>query len=161
MIEFLFSNPLVIIIVIGIISSLFKKAASGSEQKPAKKRKWQDVLRELQEQSNPQKPEKGPVAPANDHADRKPQSVQNAAAVPEERNPEDERRIAELKKMQREHDRRQKEKKTFREEEVISDVSSPVYEPKLSFTKDQVINGVIMSEILGPPKSKSARSSRR
>ncbi|AZV44438.1 MULTISPECIES: hypothetical protein [Peribacillus] len=166
MFEFLFENPFLLIILIGILSSMFKKKKEPNRTSPrqpeAPKKKWQEVIQEIQEEWE----EKTTAKPIQE---AKP--VQSAEAV--EVQEEDERRIAELKRLQQAYEEQQKRE---RESEtavstpsiasaaakVISDDQSPVYHKELSFGKQELINGIIMSEVLGPPRAKrSLRQSRR
>ncbi|MEH6946688.1 hypothetical protein V7068_06350 [Bacillus sp. JJ634] len=163
MFEFLFENPFLLIILIGILSSMFKKKKEPNRTSPrqpeAPKKKWQEVIQEIQEE----KPTAKPIQEA------KP--VQSTESV--EIQEEDERRIADLKRLQQAYEEQQKRE---RESEtaistpsiasaaakVISDNRSPVYHKELSFGKQELINGIIMSEVLGPPRAtRSLRQSRR
>lgn len=164
MFEFLFENPFLLIILIGILSSMFKKKKEPNRTSPrqpeAPKKKWQEVIQEIQEEWEEQTTAK-PIQEA------KP--VQPAESV--EIQEEDERRIAELKRLQQAYEEQQKREResetaistpSIVAAKVISDDQSPVYHKELSFGKQELINGIIMSEVLGPPRAKrSLRQSRR
>ena len=164
MFEFLFENPFLLIILIGILSSMFKKKKEPNRTSPrqpeAPKKKWQEVIQEIQEEWE----EKTTAKPIQE---AKP--VQSAEAV--EIQEEDERRIAELKRLQQAYEEQQKREResetaistpSIAAAKVISDDRSSVYHKELSFGKQELINGIIMSEVLGPPRAKrSLRQSRR
>ncbi len=167
MFDFLFSNPIIIIILIGVISSLLKKKNKPNQQKlgqpQAPKPIWKEVIQEIQKELLEEKK-------------KTPKTIQEARSVQydsstKSEEEEDTKRIAELKRLQQEYE----EKYTYDVEpesntapvfptpikvkaapaaSMISDEKSPIYNTKPSFTKQELINGIIMSEILAPPRSK-------
>lgn len=176
MFDFLFSNPIIIIILIGVISSILRKKNNPNQQKPgqpqAPKPIWKEVIQEVKEEWLEEKK-------------KVPKTIQEAKSIPsfDATKTEEEverKRIAELKRLQQEY-----EKKDTSEVEptsyapsvfptaakakvapvasmnVISDEKSPIYNKELSFGKQELINGIIMSEILGPPRSNRHRKQSR
>lgn len=162
MFDFLFSNPIIIIILIGIISSIFKNRNKPNQKKTgqpqAPKPVWKEVIREIQEEWLEEKK-------------KTPRPIQEGKRVisteKNELDAEAERkRVAELKRLQQEYEgiREYSEKDegaitsiVAAESpllETISDMKSPVYNKELSFGKQELIQGIIMSEVLGPPKAK-------
>lgn len=170
MIDFLFSNPIIIIILIGVISSLLKKKnnkrnqpKSGQSQAP--KPIWKEVIREFQDAFEEEK-KKLPKTIEQTKTNQLPDSQQKD--VDAER-----KRVAELKRLQQEYEEKhdQEEKSELAMPTVveiptsakvisvptthtISDKKSPIYNKEISFGKQELINGIIMSEVLGPPRSK-------
>lgn len=169
MFDFLFSNPIIIIILIGVISSLLKKKNKGSQPKSgqpqAPKPIWKEVIREFQEEWLEEK-KKIPKTIQEAKDIQLPDSKQKDEAA-------ERKRVAELKRLQQEY-----EEKHHQEVEpemstptvfpmpasakviplatmnTISDKRSPIYNKEISFGKQELIDGIIMSEVLGPPKSK-------
>lgn len=162
MIDFLFSNPIIIIILIGVISSLLKKKnnkgnqpKSGQPQAP--KPIWKEVIREFQDAFEEEKK-------------KLPKTIQEAKNIQlpdsQQKDADEERkRVAELKRLQQEyeekHDQEEKSELSIptvvqipTSSEGISDKKSPIYNKEISFGKQELINGIIMSEVLGPPRSK-------
>lgn len=170
MIEFIFSHPIILVILIGVISSIVKKKNKPIQKKQgqAPKSTWQEIIGEIQkawmgEKEKTSKPlKKKNVLPA--------QTIE----IDEET---EQKRIAELKRLQQEYDLKQggesephnlpdfpvpSAAKYSKSSKVISDEGSPVYHKDLSFRKQNLINGIIMSEVLGPPRAKkSIRESRQ
>ena len=167
MFDFLFSNPIIIIILIGVISSLLKKKNKPNQQKlgqpQAPKPIWKEIIQEIQEELLEEKK-------------KTPKTIQEARSVQQDPSTKLEeegegKRIAELRRLQQEYE----EKYTYDVEpnshsvpvfstpakvmvapvaSMISDEKSPIYNTKPSFAKQELINGIIMSEILAPPRSK-------
>lgn len=174
MFDFLFSNPIIIIILIGVISSLLKKKNNPNQQKTgqpqAPKPIWKQVIQEVKEEWLEEKK-------------KIPKTIQEAKRIPyvdETKTEEERKRIAELKRLQQEHEKKDTSEvgptsyapsvfpaatKTklvpVASMNVISDEKSPVYNKELSFGKQELINGIIMSEILGPPRSNRHRKQSR
>ena len=171
MIEFLFSNPIIIIILIGVISSLLKKKKTPNGQKLGQpqppKPVWREVVREIEEEWREEK-------------HKIPKTMQEAKSVLPDQEA-DRKRVEELKRLQKEY-----EEQHTREVEpeldssavfpmpdqvkgapvvsmnTISDKRSPIYNNQPSFGKQELIHGIIMSEILGPPRAKrSVKQSRQ
>ena len=77
------------------------------------------------------------------------------------------KRVAELKRLQQEYEETENIARRMKEQHLycsaveaslclktISDMKSPVYNKELSFGKQELVQGIIMSEVLGPPKAK-------
>ncbi|MFD9627808.1 hypothetical protein [Peribacillus muralis] len=163
-IDFFLGNPFLIIILIGIVSSMLgrkKKLQENEAPNGPPKKKWQEVMRELQGdmQGNQQQ---GPApAPVRKVGQQAPQ----AAEIIDETKNEANKRIAELRRLQQKYDQErlyQKAKADSITISAISDNRSTVYHKGPSFGKKQLIDGIIMSEVLGPPRAKrSLQRSRR
>ena len=160
LIEFLFQNPFLLIILIGIISSVLGKrkpkdrqAADASQPK----KKWTEVMQEYQGQSRPEPKAERPKQPIR-------QAVQASAKQSEETKSEAEKRIAELRRLQQKYDRErvQHKEKAERIAGEIASEASPVYNTAPSFGKKELIDGIVMAEILGPTRAKrNLKNSRR
>lgn len=170
MLEFLFSNPIILIILIGVISSLLKKKNNPNQKKSqpqGPKPIWQEVIREVKEEWLEEKKEI-------------PKTIQEAKSVHpsvddnKSKEKVERKRIAELKRLQNEYEEKQKYTEVESNPRIaavfptsaspkdvpvlyvstISDNDSPIYNKEMTFGKQELINGIIMSEILGPPRSK-------
>ena len=101
MFDFLFSNPIIIIILIGVISSLLKKKNKPNQQKSgqpqAPKPIWKEVIQEIKEEWREEKKK----IPKTDVKRRK--SVLSADKTKTE---EERKRIAELKRLQQEYEKK-------------------------------------------------------
>ncbi|WHY55135.1 hypothetical protein [Peribacillus simplex] len=164
-IDFFLQNPFLIIVLIGILTSMLGKKKQHQQHDDPNvppKKKWQEVMRELQgemQQGNPQqRPAPAPV--------RKVEQQQPAQAVEviDETTNEANKRIAELRRLQQKYDQERLYQKAKADQltSTISDNNSRVYREGPSFGKKQLIDGIIMSEVLGPPRAKrSLQRSRR
>lgn len=171
MLEFLFSNPIILIILIAVISSLLKKKKNPNQPKwgqpQAPKPIWKEVIREVKEEWLEEKKQI-------------PKKIQEAkSALPsvddsKSKENSERKRISELKRLQREYEEKQRggevESHPHTAEKfpipkaaktvpvafnnTISDSESPIYNKEMIFSKQELIHGIIMSEVLGPPRSK-------
>jgi Fe2+ transport system protein B len=139
---------------------LGKKKQTQDPNTPPKK-KWQEVMQELQgemQQGNQQQtPAPAPVRKVE-------QQAAQAAEVIDETTNEANKRIAELRRIQQKYDQERLYQKAKADQltSTIADNNSPVYRKGPSFGKKQLIDGIIMSEVLGPPRAKrSLQRSRR
>lgn len=163
-IDFFLKNPFLIIVLIGILTSMLGKKKQHQQyddpNKPPKK-KWQEVMRELQgemQQGNPQQ------SPAPAPVRKVEQQAAQAVEVIDETTSEANKRIAELRRLQQKYDQQRLYQKAKADQitSTISDNNSLVYRKGPSFGKKQLIDGIIMSEVLGPPRAKrSLQRSRR
>ncbi|MGE7905436.1 hypothetical protein ACQKNS_13665 [Peribacillus sp. NPDC094092] len=155
-IDFFLQNPFLIIVLIGILTSMLgkkKQPQQFDDPNTPPKKKWQEVMRELQgemQQGNPQqRPAPAPVRKVE-------QQASQAVEVIDETTNEADKRIAELRRLQQKYDQERLYQKAKADQltSTISDNSSPVYRKGPSFGKKQLIDGIIMSEVLGPPRAK-------
>jgi hypothetical protein len=160
-IDFFLGNPFLIIVLIGILSSMLGKKKQPQDPNAPPKKKWQEVMQELQgemQQGNQQqKPAPAPVRKVE-------QQAPQASEVIDETKNEANKRIAELRRLQQKYDQERLYQKAKADQltSTISDNNSPVYRKGPSFGKKQLIDGIIMSEVLGPPRAKrSLQRSRR
>lgn len=101
MFDFLFSNPIIIIILIAVISSLFKKKSKPNSQKlgqpQAPKPLWKEVIQEFKEALEEEKK-------------KIPKTIQaepNMEFPDSNQKDEETKRMAELKRLQQEYDEKQ------------------------------------------------------
>ncbi|MGE7764471.1 hypothetical protein [Peribacillus sp. NPDC096540] len=162
-IDFFLKNPFLIIVLIGMLTSMLgrkKQTQQNDDPNNPPKKKWQEVIRELQgevSQDNPQGP-----APAPDR--KVEQQATQAVQVIDETKTEANKRIAELRRLQQKYDQERLYQKAKADQitSAITDNSSSVYRKGPSYGKKQLIDGIIMSEVLGPPRAKrSLQRSRR
>ncbi|MBD8587819.1 hypothetical protein IFT92_08350 [Peribacillus simplex] len=159
-IDFFLKNPFLIIVLIGILTSMLGKKKQAQDPNTPPKKKWQEVMRELQGEmqgDQQQRPAPAPVRKVE------PQAAQTVEVVDETKNEANER-IAELRRIQQKYDQERLYQKAKADQltSTISDKNSPVYRKGPSFGKKQLIDGIIMSEVLGPPRAKrSLQRSRR
>ncbi|MGE7605487.1 hypothetical protein ACQKML_02660 [Peribacillus frigoritolerans] len=160
-IDFFLKNPFLIIVLIGILTSMLGKKKQPQDPNTPPKKKWQEVMQELQgemQQGNQQqRPAPAPVRKVE-------QQPAQAAEVTDETTNEANKRIAELRRLQQKYDQERLYQKAKADQltSTISDNNSPVYRKRPSFGKKQLIDGIIMSEVLGPPRAKrSLQRSRR
>ncbi|KWW21684.1 MULTISPECIES: hypothetical protein [Bacillaceae] len=154
-IDFFLGNPFLIIILIGIVSSMLgRKKQSQQSDAPngPPKKKWQDVMRELQGEGQGNQQQGPAPAPVRKVEQQAPQ----AAEIIDETKNEANQRIAELRRLQQKYDQERLYQKAKADNiaSAISDNRSPVYRKGPSFGKKQLIDGIIMSEVLGPPRAK-------
>jgi uncharacterized Zn finger protein len=160
-IDFFLKNPFLIIVLIGILTSMLGKKKKPQDPNTPPKKKWQEVMQELQgemQQGNQQqRPAPAPVRKVE-------QQAAQAAEVIDETTNEANKRIAELRRLQQKYDQERLYQKAKADQltSTIADNNSPVYRKGPSFGKKQLIYGIIMSEVLGPPRAKrSLHRSRR
>ncbi|MFJ8067776.1 hypothetical protein ACIQZD_02335 [Peribacillus sp. NPDC096447] len=160
-IDFFLENPFLIIVLIGVLTSMLGKKKQIQDPDTPPKKKWQEVMRELQ----------GEVPQGNQQQKHAPppvrkveQQAAQAVEVIDETKNEANKRIAELRRLQQKYDQERLYQKAKADQltSTISDNNSPVYSKGPSFGKKQLIDGIIMSEVLGPPRAKrSLHRSRR
>ncbi|MBT2645993.1 hypothetical protein J7E52_04495 [Bacillus sp. ISL-34] len=159
-IDFFLKNPFLIIVLIGILTSMLGKKKQAQDPNTPPKKKWQEVMRELQGEmqgDQQQRPAPAPVRKVDQ------QATQAVEVIDETKNEANER-IAELRRIQQKYDQERLYQKAKADQltSTISDNNSPVYRKGTSFGKKQLIDGIIMSEVLGPPRAKrSLQRSRR
>ncbi|MBT2616852.1 MULTISPECIES: hypothetical protein [unclassified Bacillus (in: firmicutes)] len=160
-IDFFLENPFLIIVLIGILTSMLGKKKQPKDPNTPPKKKWQEVMQELQGEmqqgKQQQRPAPAPVRKVE------PQAAQAAEVIDETTN-EANKRVAELRRLQQKYDQQRLYQKAKADQltSAISDNNSPVYRKGPSFGKKQLIDGIIMSEVLGPPRAKrSLQRSRR
>lgn len=159
-----FLNPFLIIVLIGILTSMLGKKKQQQQNDPntPPKKKWQEVMRELQGEMQQGNQQQRPAAPAP--VRKVEQQAAQAVEVIDETTNDANKRIAELRRIQQKYDQERLYQKAKADKitSAISDNSSPVYRKGPSFGKKQLIDGIIMSEVLGPPRAKrSLQRSRR
>ncbi|MGG0413032.1 hypothetical protein [Peribacillus simplex] len=159
-IDFFLKNPFLIIVLIGILTSMLGKKKQAQDPNTPPKKKWQEVMRELQGEMQGDQQQRPAPAPVR----KVEQQAAQAVEVIDETKSEANERIAELRRIQQKYDQERLNQKAKADQltSTISDKNSPVYRKGPSFGKKQLIDGIIMSEVLGPPRAKrSLQRSRR
>ncbi|MDP1420799.1 hypothetical protein Q8G35_21065 [Peribacillus simplex] len=159
-IDFFLKNPFLIIVLIGILTSMLGKKKQAQDPNTPPKKKWQEVMRELQGEMQGDQQQRPAPAPVR----KVEQQAAQAVEVIDETKSEADERIAELRRIQQKYDQERLYQKAKADQltSTISDKNSPVYRKGPSFGKKQLIDGIIMSEVLGPPRAKrSLQRSRR
>jgi Fe2+ transport system protein B len=160
-IDFFLENPFLIIVLIGVLTSMLGKKKQTQDPGTPPKKKWQEVMRELQGEM-PQGNQQQKHAPPP--VRKVEQQAAQAVEVIDETKNEANKRITELRRLQQKYDQERLYQKAKADQltSTISDNDSPVYRKGPSFGKKQLIDGIIMSEVLGPPRAKrSLHRSRR
>ncbi|MEP9406993.1 hypothetical protein ABKP09_11795 [Peribacillus frigoritolerans] len=159
-IDFFLKNPFLIIVLIGILTSMLGKKKQAQDPNTPPKKKWQEVMQELQGEMQGDQQQRPAPAPVR----KVEQQAAQAVEVIDETKNEANERIAELRRIQQKYDQERLYQKAKADQltSTISDNNSPVYRKGPSFGKKQLIDGIIMSEVLGPPRAKrSLQRSRR
>jgi hypothetical protein len=148
--EFIFENPIAIIFIIGAIISFFKKMKENSNpnSNQEKKPEWKKVL-DIPQTLNESKR----VETRTPREPREPREhQQNRNQLQQEYNKAKNKTEIDQPKVQA-FQRKETNKKV-----VISEVDASV---DLTPTKDTLIDGIVWSEILGPPRAYKSHSQRR
>ena len=167
MFDFLFSNPIIIIILIGVISSLLKKKNNPNQQKTgqpqAPKPIWKQVIQEVKEEWLEEKKrfqrrfkrQKEFLLLTIQKRKKKESGLRSLNACNKNMREKDTSEVGPTSYAPSVFPIATKTKLVpVASLNVISDEKSPVYNKELSFGKQELINGIIMSEVLGPPRSK-------
>lgn len=137
LIGWLVSNPIIAVVIIGIISSLFGKRKTEKSGGEPKRKKIPEVIKETLGEYFPEEEKTSP-----------PRTVQERK-VPSE---------MEVKLQQAREISGQKIAEVRRSpvfyQDSIDDSQSPIYKPDLKFDRQKLVDGIIMAEVLGPPKSR-------
>ncbi|MEQ2526233.1 hypothetical protein EKG37_05425 [Robertmurraya yapensis] len=146
--QFLLDNPLIIVILVGIISSIFKKGKN--ETKPTKK-KSKNFWETVQLPNFDSIPEVKPLQKAEVYHEEPVQPV---------RSIQDDYLEAQRKADSLKRDAEELERK-IRSNEVKRSIDAPTLQEKSDFQVDsnKLADAVIWSEILGPPRARKPHRS--
>lgn len=148
LIDFFVRNIWLLIIVIGIISSL-----SGKKKKPEQEQE-QGPNRPARPQQRPTVREVYRQAMQEITEASKPQ-VDEASTLMEEEFSRNQEQKAELERAKLYQKKQQLERiKAAKPVVSIEDNSSPIYNTNLQFDQQRLVDGIIMSEVLGPPRAR-------
>ncbi|MBD7935807.1 MULTISPECIES: hypothetical protein [Cytobacillus] len=160
MIDFLLENPLLLIFLIGIITSLFGKKVN--DQQPDKQKQPRGMSVEEQEEARRQMMQDAEkqeeVPPVYDRNEEKLKRyakdiVQEASVEVSDRKKEAEERLADLRKQKAEA---QKRASAFLSATKNKDVANnKVDQPSMRVSNKQLVDAVVWSEILGQPRSRN------
>ncbi|WP_336989521.1 hypothetical protein [Bacillus infantis] len=149
--EFLLENPFILVVLIGIISSLFSKAKRGGTTGPA------------QQQGNAE-PEPGPYADAGYEPEEKPavpvkeagrQTLESMESYYQERKVQAEERARRLSEKQDLLERRVQNARNAAGKPEKSTKAEPA--GRAAVSREKLADAIVWSEILGPPRSKNPR----
>ncbi len=155
MLEFLFENPLLIIIILALISSAFKKGVSGEEKRKTARPSGPFPENPLPVEPEPMmfpKFEPEPQMPVFEEPpaeksfrEKRKQIEEKLAALKEQEAAlaEKAERIHNFAEIETQWQHMKKEKAAKREAEF-----------PLELDKPGLVNGIILSEVLGPPRAK-------
>lgn len=149
--DLLFSNLPIIIIVIGVISSFLGKWKTSSPEGKAKRKKIPEIFKEAVEEHYPEKkstPKKHQSRQRDSrHPDRNPREIlkETSDGIAGKLNQ------ARMDVEQKLPDQEKRPAITHKSKEVHK---IPEYKADLHFDRQKLIDGIIMSEVLGPPKSR-------
>ncbi|RFU61335.1 hypothetical protein [Bacillus sp. V59.32b] len=138
-IGWLFSNPIIAVVVIGIISSLLGRKKPESSDGEAKRKRIPEVIKETLGEYFPEEQKPKPISRKNIQEKKVPNEIevklQQAREITEQK-------LSEVRKS------------PVFYQDSIDDSQSPIYKPDLKFDRQKLVDGIIMAEVLGPPKSK-------
>ncbi|CAM3812219.1 hypothetical protein [Mesobacillus zeae] len=143
--EELLDNPIIIAIVIGFISTIYSKfKQAGQDQPPARKEEKVPQVNKVERAEHSAKKQKN----VNRTGNLNPRATATRADI--SRNIEEKMRVSEQRS------------RIMAAEPKVS-VKESSYKPQLEFKSDSdsLVNGLIWSEVLGPPRSKSPRRTHR
>jgi len=158
LIDFFVRNPWLLIIVIGIVSSL-----SGKKKKPEQQQGPTQSVQPARPQQRPTVREVYRQAMQEISEASKPQ-VAEAELLIEDELARNQEQKAELERAKLYQIKQQQLEKSKAAKLVlpIEDDSSPIYNTNLQFNQQRLADGIIMSEVLGPPRArKNMHRSRR
>ncbi|MGG3943450.1 hypothetical protein ABEV54_18645 [Peribacillus psychrosaccharolyticus] len=147
LIDFFIRNPWLLIIVIGIVTSLSgKKKKPEQEQTPNRpaRPQQQPTVREVYRQAMQEMTE----------ASKPP--VDEASMLMEEELARNQEHKAELERAKL-YQKKQKQLERIKAAKPvlpIEDNSSPIYNTNLQFDQQRLVDGIIMSEVLGQPRAR-------
>jgi hypothetical protein len=142
-------ESLIFMIIAGIISMIFNRVKKGDSEKEQKSIPTEKTLNPVQRETSPVKAETEPRRRAQKiNKEKAPENVPNRFI---EKRMEVERRIAE-QKAQETSNQNKLNGPILRENQYQKKKSSAVSFDNL--TQDDLVKGIVMSEILGPPRAK-------
>lgn len=155
--EFLFENPFLIIILIGIISSLFKRVKGEQEQQP--KRRPNPPMQQGQNPDERMPRESKPLSRTQSPKTKSPVKDWEPSSVPE--NPfldiqkkYEERRRESTSKRNNPQPSYERSKPSVKVNKEINDSPGDV-SIDLNPEADRVIEGIAWAQVLGPPRSRN------
>lgn len=160
MIDFLLENPLLLVFLIGIITSLFGKKVNDQQSDKQKQPRGKSV--EEQEEARRQmmqdaeKQEEGP--PVYDRNEEKLKryakaTMQEASVEVSDRKKEAEERLADLRKQKEEAQKRASAFLSATKNKNVA--NNNVDQPSMRVSNKQLVDAVVWSEILGQPRSRN------
>lgn len=140
--DFLFENPFIIVVLIGIISSLFNKAKGQSKGNPSQPKPFAESTPIPQEPSFDDFPEEPIRAFEADYNEMKKEAEKKIRALREQQKRYEERAA------------RLNSEAVMSEPKTTAPSTGKVENASLEVDREKLADAVIWSEILGPPRSK-------
>jgi hypothetical protein len=149
--EFILENPFILVVLIGIISSLFSKAKRSGNTNPAERR------------GNPE-PERDPYADAGYEPEEKAdvplqkagkQALESMETYYQEKKEQAEERARRLADRQELLERRVQNSRRTADKPERNLPAEP--SSRTSVSREKLADAIVWSEILGPPRSKNPR----
>lgn len=142
--EFIFENPIFIIVIIGMITSFIKRLKGTKASEPSKEPDWKKMMNFPQMFDEPRQEVSSPS---------KEQQVTKSKLAQEYYEHKQTTEITKTRNTPRKESTSQR-----KEVEVRNKVEEKV---GFSQSKENIIDGVIWAEILGPPRANKSHSHRR
>ncbi|MBA4535874.1 hypothetical protein H1Z61_01650 [Bacillus aquiflavi] len=136
MLDFFIDNPIIVFILIGVISSIFSKSKTDAKEERKQSRQTERRAPNQSKQTQPPRPK--PVS--NKQAPAKKKKIEERKTV--------QKPIEQMKpEFNHHHSTNSNEKKMKEKLNIPEEKSLPSYQSRL-------IDGIILSEVLGPPRAK-------
>ncbi|MEC1155290.1 hypothetical protein AB1L05_05405 [Cytobacillus horneckiae] len=168
MIEFLLQNPLLIVVLIGIITSVFGNKSKQEQQKQQQKQKQQQQRQQETRQQQTmsaevEREERKPIADVNEDQLKKyaKEVSTHYEAEISDRKQEVEEKIAALRKQRKQAEKKANAFLSSTEKGASSSLSGNVKQPSMTVGSQKLVDAVIWSEILGPPRSMKPHRARQ
>ncbi|KMY50846.1 hypothetical protein [Peribacillus loiseleuriae] len=156
--DLIFGNIWVIAIIIGIVSSMFKKKKEKQSEPKRTGTPTAPINQKPVREQNPRYERTKTIRQFYEEAKKSMEAPRPAALETEhEAKPATEvwAKEQELKKQESERTRKMQPKSVSAVRNEISDHNSPVYQTNFEITQQKVMDGIIMAEVLGPPRAKN------
>ncbi|MBA9025480.1 MULTISPECIES: hypothetical protein [Bacillaceae] len=159
--DWIFGNIWVIAIIFGIISSMFsKKKATQRDPKSTGTPTTPINQKPVREQNLPKHDQSKTIRQFYEEAKKAMEpSRPDTLEIETDTKPNAEvwLKEQELKQQEAERKRQIQLKEDLAVRKEISDDSSPVYQTNFTISQQKVLDGIIMAEVLGPPRAKNRR----
>lgn len=147
--DVLFSNLPVIIIVIGVISSFIGKWKTSGPEGEAKRKRVSEIFKEAVEEHYPERQSTPHQSRQRDSRD----TERNPREILKETSGDVAVKLMQAR-MEVEQKLPEQAKRPAITHKSIDDHEIPEYKADLHFDRQKLIEGIIMAEVLGPPKSR-------
>lgn len=159
--DLIFGNIWVIAIIIGVITSMFsKKKDKQGEPKRTGTPTTPVNQKPVREQNQPRHDQAKTIRQFYEEAKKAMEPPRPAVEeIEHEAKPTAEvwAKEQELKQQEAERKRKIQLKEDLAVRKEITDDNSPVYQTNFTISQQKVLDGIIMAEVLGPPRAKNRR----